>query len=99
MMRFLLALVFSTGAIAQQPSVERQQELQNMLQHDCGSCHGLTFKGGLGAPLTAKSLQNKNTAFLISTILEGREGTAMPPWKQFLTEQDALWIVQQLRKN
>jgi len=69
-----------------------------MLAHDCGSCHGLTLKGGLGPSLLPEALLNKSDEFLVSTILEGRKGTAMPPWKPFITEQEALWIVQKLLK-
>ncbi|MCK5831153.1 MAG: cytochrome c [Methylococcales bacterium] len=70
-----------------------------MLAHDCGSCHGLTLKGGLGSSLLAKDLANKSDEFLVNTILEGRKNTAMPPWKPFMTEQETLWLVQKLLKQ
>lgn len=35
--------------------------------------------------------------FLQHTILNGRAGTAMPPWKTLLTKPEALWISQQLK--
>jgi len=102
MKQLIIALVFSTSAMADKtidfPSSERKQELQNMLEHDCGSCHGLTLKGGLGPSLLATALVNKSDQFLVHTILEGRKGTAMPPWKPFITEQEAYWIVQKLLK-
>ncbi len=102
-MRYLIiALAFSASAMADKaidsPSLERQQELHNMLAHDCGSCHGLTLKGGLGPSLLPKALAGKSDQFLVHTILEGRKGTAMPPWKPFITEQEALWMVQKLLK-
>ena len=93
------ALVFSNTAIANDPSPQRQQELQNMLNHDCGSCHGLTLKGGLGPSLLPDALKNKTDDFLVQTILEGRKGTAMPPWKPFMTEQETLWLVKKLLKQ
>jgi cytochrome c55X len=34
-----------------------------------------------------------------ATILFGRPGTAMPPWKNFLNEEEAAWIVQNLQKG
>lgn len=94
----IFALVFFSSAIIAEPGLQRQQELKNMLAHDCGSCHGLTLKGGLGPSLLADALANKSDAFLVHTILEGRKGTAMPPWKPFLTEHEALWLVQKLKK-
>ncbi len=92
-----LVILFSTSAIANEPSKQRQQELQNMLKHDCGSCHGLTLKGGLGPSLLAVALKNKSDDFLVHTILQGRKGTAMPPWKPFLTELEVRWLVESLR--
>jgi cytochrome c55X len=86
-------ILFSAIAIAE-PSQSRQQELRNMLAHDCGSCHGLTLKGGLGPSLLADDLKGKTDRFLVQTILEGRKGTAMPAWKPFLTKQEAQWLVE-----
>lgn len=76
---------------------ERQAALMNMLRQDCGSCHGMTMKGGLGPPLLPESLAGKPDAVLADTILNGRSGTAMPPWRDFLSLPEAAWLVQQLR--
>lgn len=95
----MMTLVFSASVIAEEPNVERQEELRNMLAHDCGSCHGLTLKGGLGPSLLANALTHKTDEFLVQTILGGRQGTAMPPWKPFMTQQEALWLVQKLLKH
>ena len=99
MKKIIIALFFSTCAIASEISQERQKELRNMLAHDCGSCHGLTLKGGLGPSLLMDEIAHKTDEFLVKTILEGRKGTAMPPWKPFLTEQETLWMVQKLLKQ
>lgn len=95
----IFALLAFSSAIVAEPSLDRQQELRNMLKHDCGSCHGLTLKGGLGPSLLADALANKSDQFLVQTIREGRKGTAMPPWKPFMTEQETLWLVQTLLKQ
>ena len=47
----LLPAAFMSSADAQ--DVKR---LEHMLMQDCGSCHGLTMKGGLGRPLTREAL-------------------------------------------
>ncbi|MCP4986564.1 MAG: cytochrome c [Colwellia sp.] len=78
-------------------SIERKKQLRHIVKQDCGSCHGMTLKGGLGPALLTESLEGKTVAFLQHTILHGRAGTAMPPWKSLLTEQEALWISQQLK--
>ena len=75
----------------------RLQKLENTVQHDCGACHGLTLKGGLGPPLTQTALSGKNTEALVQTILHGRPGTAMPPWKFILSRPEADWIVVNLK--
>jgi len=87
------------GAAADMPSPQRQAELRHLLDHDCGSCHGLTLKGGLGPPLVAAAIGDKPADSLKHTILYGRPGTPMPPWRAFLTETDAEWIVARLREG
>ena len=89
-------------ALAQEPpapSPERTRELVRMVRQDCGSCHGLTLRGGLGSPLLPETLRDKPPEGLKQTILMGRPGTAMPPWKAFLSEAEADWIVAQLLRG
>lgn len=74
-------------------SITRQAELHHLLKHDCGSCHGMTLKGGLGPALTNDVLAGKSRLMLLTTILEGRPGTPMPPWKTLLTHEEASWLV------
>ncbi len=56
----------------------------------------MTLKGGLGPSLLPEALRDKPVEGLAATIYHGRPGTPMPPWKQFLTEAEADWIVRQL---
>ena len=94
-----LSLCTPSMALAEQriePDASRQQELRHLLHQDCGSCHGLTLKGGLGPPLIQDSLAGKPAAFLIQIILDGRPGTAMPPWRPLLSEADVAWLVDRL---
>jgi cytochrome c55X len=95
---WLLAFVSAT-VFAEQPNPQRQQELLNLLKHDCGSCHGLPPKGGLGPSLMPEALANKTDAFLVEVIQNGRAGSAMPPWRQFLTVDETHWLVKQLRQE
>ena len=80
-------------------SKARQAQLNHMVRQDCGSCHGMTLKGGLGPALTKDALKNKPFLLIKNTILFGRPGTAMPPWKSIITEQEATWISQQLMQG
>ncbi|MEI6544664.1 MAG: cytochrome c [Methylococcales bacterium] len=99
MKKTLLLLGISLNCLASEPTSVRQAELRHLLKNDCGACHGLTLKGGMGSALLPDNLQGKPDEFLINTILQGRKGTAMPPWKAFMNADDALWLVQQLRKG
>lgn len=94
-MRSLLAwLALSGMAIA--ADAPDPTALGRVVHHDCGSCHGLTLKGGLGPDLRPSSLQHYDVHVLQSVILDGIPGTAMPPWRPLITETDAAWIAQYL---
>ena len=82
--------------VAAEPSPARQKELIHMVRQDCGSCHGMTLQGGLGPALLPATLAGKPEESLVATIIGGRPGTPMPPWHQFLAEDEAQWIVAKL---
>ena len=92
----LLALALPASA---EVAPERAAELQHMVTQDCGSCHGLTRKGGLGSPLTAQALAHAEPEALASIILDGVPETAMPPWRPLLTEEEAIWIARYLKQD
>ncbi len=94
---FVQILIFPCAVLATEVSIDRQRELLHLIQHDCGSCHGMTLKGGLGAPLTTEKLQGKSHESLSSIIMNGVEGTPMPPWKDILNEKEIAWVVKQLK--
>lgn len=81
---------------AAEPDSARQSELVRLVRQDCGSCHGMTLQGGLGPALLPANLKDKPAESLVATIYSGRPGTPMPPWKQFMTEAEASWIVDKL---
>lgn len=81
------------------PDSARRAELITLVRQDCGSCHGLTLKGGLGPALLPETLQNKSADYLKSVILHGGPDTAMPPWQRFLSEAETEWIVFNLQKG
>lgn len=78
---------------------EKKAALVHMVKQDCGSCHGMTLKGGLGPALLQENLKDKPILFIQNTILHGRPGTAMPPWKTIITPEEAAWISQQLQQG
>lgn len=94
----LSSFLFTTRTWAEISS-ERQEQLIHLVQHDCGSCHGMTLNGGLGPPLTVQSLQGKSPELLEGIIYHGLAERAMPPWKDLLTQPEIHWLVERLQKG
>ena len=92
----LAALASATLAATTIPP-QRQAELEHMVVQDCGSCHGLTMKGGLGKPITPEALAGYDPDGLAAIILDGVPGTAMPPWRPLISDAEALWIADYLK--
>ena len=78
---------------------ERQAQLEHMVIQDCGSCHGLTMKGGLGKAITPQALSGLDPETVAAIILDGVPGTAMPPWRPLISPAEALWIARYLMKE
>lgn len=99
----LLALALYGAAAAAgsvpAPAPDRQRALMELLRQDCGSCHGLTLQGGLGPALTPDALAGRPAELLRATITDGRPGTPMAPWRPFLSEAEAAWLVERLRQG
>jgi cytochrome c55X len=69
------------------------------LLHDCGSCHGMTLKGGLGPALLPATLEGKDVETLAAIMRDGVPGTPMPPWAFELSETDATWLAAELKQG
>lgn len=91
----LLALPAAAGSIAP----DEAARLEHLVRQDCGSCHGLTLRGGLGNPLTPEALSHATPDGLAAVILDGIPGTAMPPWRPLLSPDEALWIARYLLED
>ncbi len=96
-MRSLIALLALSLPAVAEVSPERATKLEHIVIQDCGSCHGLTMKGGLGSALTPDKLAHAEPEGLAAIILDGVPGTAMPRWRPVLSEDDALWIAEYLK--
>ncbi len=108
LIRYLLSLpglgglfffFLSNVLLAEPLSHQRQEELVHLVKHDCGSCHGMTLKGGLGPALTKDALVGKPHGLIFNAIMHGRENTAMPPWAELLTQEEIEWMVVRLQKG
>ncbi|WP_298937588.1 cytochrome c [uncultured Ruegeria sp.] len=70
--------------------------LKRLVHQDCGSCHGLSLKGGLGPDLRAETLDHYDAEVLTGVILDGIPDTAMPPWRPLISPEEAEWIARYL---
>ena len=95
----VVCLMLLCAAVLADIGNPRRQELVSLLRQDCGACHGMTLKGGLGPPLTSAALSSKSSEYLRAVILDGRAGTPMPPWRPFLSEAEATWLVDALKEG
>lgn len=96
---FALTMIIQLTPVSAAPDTARQAELLYLLKHDCGSCHGMTRKGGLGPPLLPENIRARPTPLMVNTVLDGRPGTPMPPWRGELSEQDVRWLVDAMQKG
>ncbi|MBF0562201.1 MAG: cytochrome c [Alphaproteobacteria bacterium] len=101
----LLFILFAIGRVSScagtahdnDPPPARQAALLHLLRQDCGACHGMTLKGGLGPSLLPESLRDQNETVLARIIRDGVLGTPMPPWAFEISEPEALWLVRNLK--
>jgi len=85
--------VVSTGLFAGTSSMD----VANVFEKECQGCHGPNHEGGVGADLRPNKIAKKNSYMLAQTILNGRPGTAMPPFKDKLNKADAQKMVDYLQ--
>lgn len=88
-----------SGALADEEALKEieREKLKDFVQQDCGSCHGLTLEGGLGGPILPENLEHMDADVIQEVILGGLPGTAMPPWRGFLSETEAAFIAEGLK--
>ncbi|QOR37214.1 cytochrome c [Billgrantia diversa] len=80
-------------------STERKEELETLLYQDCGSCHGMTLRGGLGPSLPRDRMATFSREALAHIILQGIPGSAMPGWKALISDADARWLAEHLQTD
>ena len=94
----VLCLIGMAASAAETPGPQRQEELLYLLHQDCGSCHGMTLKGGLGPSLLPQALEGKSASYLRHVIAKGVPGKAMPPWENILEPTEIDFLVKYLSK-
>jgi cytochrome c55X len=99
MKKLLVLLCISSSCLAAEPSAERQTEIRTLVKNTCAGCHGTELKGAMGPSLKPEALANKADDLLISTITNGRKGTAMPSWKSTFNADEIKWLVGVLKSG
>ena len=94
--KVLIPAGFAACTLLAMADLAQAADAPGTYKEHCASCHGEARLGGLGPALLPATLQEKPIEGLVATIYYGRPGTPMPPWKQFMSEADAAWIVQKL---
>ena len=95
--RSALVIGLMIAAPAQALDDARRAELRDLLVQDCGSCHGMTLRGGLGPDITPEQLANKPDSYLFGTIRDGHPGTPMPAWRGILGDDEIHHLVKLLK--
>ena len=90
---------FAVATGATEVDGKRAAELEHLLVQECGSCHGLEMRGGLGPALTPDALEDRHDDYLRTVILYGVPGTPMPGWDGMLSEKEAQWLMDLMREG
>lgn len=98
MLRWFAPVVFCFGVVSlhAEEKATSAAALVNLVWQDCGACHGITLKGGLGPDIRSDALAHYDVDTLSSVVLDGVPGTAMPPWRPIMSEADARRIAEYL---
>ena len=72
-------------------------DVEKMFEKECQGCHGPNHEGGVGSDLRPSQITKKNSYVLAETILNGRAGTAMPPFANKMNKGDADKMVDYLQ--
>jgi cytochrome c55X len=99
MLAAALVVGLASASAQAEPPQGRQDQLLYLLRQDCGSCHGMTLKGGLGPSLLPVAIAGKDDDALIGVILHGVAGTPMPPWDFEISRDEAAWLVHRLKEG
>ena len=94
-------LVVSVSALALVSSAlfagTSKMNVEKVFEKECQGCHGPNHEGGVGSDLRPNVIGKKNAYMLAETILNGRPGTAMPPFKSKFNKADADKMVDYLQ--
>ena len=74
--------MLSTVAAATMVTGAAAFDAEAVFERECQGCHGPKHQGGVGSDIRPAVVKPKNAQMLAEVILNGRPGTAMPPFKK-----------------
>ncbi|NBV76286.1 MAG: cytochrome C, partial [Methylococcaceae bacterium] len=89
---FALLLGSSAGALAQ-----ADQDMAEVFQDHCASCHGSDLGGYLAPPINATTLKGRSPTALRSILMTGSFDTLMPPFYGKLTDDEIRGVIKYLQ--
>lgn len=96
---FFVALGSLSNQAAADSANDRRSALTQLVRNDCGSCHGITLKGGLGPALTPDRLSQMPSDLIAFWIKNGRPERGMPAWEPLLSDSDIAYIANGLKNG
>lgn len=104
MQRLWTALTLA-GTLAVAPALaadidpDRREDLMEIVDNTCVTCHGVHLVGGVGPALTPDALAGRDTGELADTIVNGSPGTPMPAFTGMIDGREARWLVERLKEG
>lgn len=92
---YLLTSTF-ISSVAYGQTERSPDELMHLLKQDCGSCHGMRLKGGLGPELSKEKMGQLGVGGIYAVVKYGRPGTAMPSWSAILSDNEIEFLANKL---
>ncbi len=86
-----IALGFSSGTFAE------AEDMNQLYQENCGSCHGADYGGYLAPALNAEKLKGRSPTALRSLVMTGSFNTLMPPFYGKLSDEQIRGVIQHLQ--
>lgn len=85
--------------LAAQAKSDSPQNMHQLYENNCASCHGSDHGGYLAPALNADTLKGRSPTALRSLIMTGSFDTLMPPFYGRLTDDQIRGLVSHLQKT
>lgn len=85
------------GATPATAAKDETSPIVKLYRDACGGCHGPDRKGATGPALIPQRIGGSDNAFLVTAIKDGRPGTAMPPWKGTLSDEQVNQLIEYIK--